>query len=175
MNRTTCTAAVAALVSVFALLVSAPASAQRAVAFISGATTGTVAGGSTVAGYEGWHDVTLVRGEVTTTRDSSTGALSGRRVHAPLRLRLPEAAGSVLFHTLQRAGESVTVQVVMLGPDGSTRYTIDLANARVTQVRVAWNATDGAVYEVELAYQRITWTHEPGGSTSTEDTTSSSG
>ncbi len=167
---------VALFLSVMALasFATASASAQRAVAFISGATTGPIAGGSVVPGYEGWHDVTLMRQEVTSPRDAGSGLPTGRRTHAPLRLRLPEAVGSVLLHDLQRRNEVTTVQVVMLGADGTTEYTIDLTGARVSQVRVAWNATDGVVYEVEFSYTRITWTHDPGGTTATDDWTTTS-
>jgi type VI secretion system secreted protein Hcp len=151
-------------------LFAAPASAQRAVAFFRGASSGVVPGGATLRGYEGWHDVTLVRHEIVSPRDPASGLPTGRRQHGPLRLRLPESVGSVTFDAMLARNENLpTVQVVMLSADGTTRYTIDLRNASISRVRTAWSPTDGAVYEIELTYESITWTHEPGGVTATDD------
>ncbi len=151
-------------------LVAAPASAQRAVAFFRGQVSGTVMGSSTVAGYEGWHDVTLVRHEITSPRDPASGLPTGRRMHSAIRLRLPESIGSVQLNSIMARNENLpSVQIVMLSADGGTVYTIDLTNASIARVRTAWSQTDGVVYELELTYQRITWTHDPGGIVAVDD------
>lgn len=169
MTRTA-TSLVIALVVCAIGLVAAPASAQRAVAFFQGARAGIVPGGSSLRGYEGWHDVALVRHEIVSPRDPATGFPTGRREHTALRLRMPESVGSVLFHRLLATNENLpSVQVVMFSADGMTSYTIDLLDASVARVRTAWSEADGVVYEIELTYSRITWTHEPGGITATDE------
>lgn len=138
----------AALVGLAIIGFAFDASAQSVAHIVAGGRV--VPGGSREAGYEDWHDVELIRHEMT--RPVAGGLPSGHPELAPIRLRLRMSNGVSTFFDALNRGQLVTVQIVSRDGDGVTNYTIDIADSRLSRVRTAWSERSGeAVIEIEIS------------------------
>ena len=151
-----------ALAAAIVLTASASASAQAAgVAYFDAGGT-AIQGDSQRSGYVGWHDVNVVRHEIVSPRDAASGLPTGRRQHKPIVVRMPVSNGTPGLVAALIANQSLTVQLVTFSSTGETVFTIDLMNASIASYRTAWSENGEAVYEIQLSYQRITYTSRDG-------------
>jgi type VI secretion system secreted protein Hcp len=141
---------------------------------------GVITGGVTIAGREGTIAVAAVRSEITTPIDLGTGNPTGKRQHHPLTITvLIDKSAPKLYEVLATNDtlSEVTLAYWRAPPDrgvnptgGEAKYfTITLANARITAITLSTQDSTQEVLEVQLTYQKITWTWVEGGISAADD------
>ena len=158
-----------------ALTAPGAALADTIVAQCEGQSQGEIEGDATMKNFEGWMNVFGFGHGVVVPFDATTGQRSGQRRHQPLRLyKAIDKATPKLYRALV-TGESVdcVVRFFQTSKQVGTMvnyFTIELENAFVSDITAASGSEGAGTREVvSIVYQKITWTYENGGITTTDD------
>jgi type VI secretion system secreted protein Hcp len=141
---------------------------------ITGQKQGYIRGGVTLKGREGTYAIQSLDNGLSVPFDQSSGQVSGQRQHKPLTFSMQIDEATPLFINAVANNENLTkTKFDFWRTDANgvdiNYFTIELVNGRVTSYE--GNATSGAAHLVTfvLAYQKITWTWNKGGITSSDD------
>lgn len=133
---------------------------------------------------EGHEDEILVEAfnhQVTIPRDPQSGQPTGQRVHKPLIITKVFDKSSPLLYTALTSGEQLTkceLKFFRTSADGQQEhyYTIELEDAIIVDITAYMpNCQDPAqahfthLEDVAFSYRKITWTHEAGGTSGSDD------
>jgi type VI secretion system secreted protein Hcp len=144
---------------------------------LTGQKTGPIKGSVTLKGREGTIMVIAVDHELSSPRDPSSGLLSGKLLHKPIRIRKEVDRSSPLLYQVLTMNENLTgweLQFWRPTPTGTevNHYTMRLTNANLANIEFHMpNTKDPDLQrytefeEVSFIYQRIEWTWTEGGIT----------
>lgn len=133
---------------------------------------------------EGHEDEILVQAfshTVTIPRDPQSGQPTGQRVHQPLKITKVFDKCSPLLYTALTSGERLTkcqVKFYRTSADGQQEhyFTIELEDAIIVDIKAYMpNCQDPGqahfthLEDVSFTYRKITWTHEVGGTSGSDD------
>lgn len=157
---------------------------------IEGATQGPITKGAFTSQsvgniyQEGHEDEILVEAfnhVVTVPTDVQSGQPTGQRVHKPLTITKVFDKSSPLLYTALTTGEKlnkVEVKWYRTNPEGKQEhyFTIKLEDAIITHINARMpNCQDPSqahfthLEDVSFTYRKITWTHEVGGTSGSDD------
>jgi type VI secretion system secreted protein Hcp len=157
---------------------------------IEGATQGPITKGAFTSQsvgniyQEGHEDEILVEAfnhVVTVPTDVQSGQPTGQRVHKPLTVTKVFDKASPLLYTALTTGEklnTVELKWFRTNPEGKQEhyFTIKLEDAIITNINARMpNCQDPAqahfthLEDVSFTYRKITWTHEVGGTSGSDD------
>jgi type VI secretion system secreted protein Hcp len=157
---------------------------------LEGATQGPISKGAFTTQsvgniyQEGHEDEILVEAFnhiVTVPTDPQSGQPTGQRVHKPLTITKVFDKASPLIYTALTTGEKlpkVEVKWYRTSPEGKQEhyFTIKLEDAIITNINSRMpNCQDPGqahfthLEDVSFTYRKITWTHEVGGTSGTDD------
>jgi type VI secretion system secreted protein Hcp len=157
---------------------------------IEGATQGPITKGAFTSQsvgniyQEGHEDEILVEAfnhVVTVPTDVQSGQPTGQRVHKPLTVTKVFDKASPLLYTALTTGEklnTVELKWFRTNPEGKQEHylTIKLEDAIITNINARMpNCQDPAqahfthLEDVSFTYRKITWTHEVGGTSGSDD------
>jgi type VI secretion system secreted protein Hcp len=139
-----------------------------------------IEGSCTVAGREGTIEVFSFGHNLVMPTDPASGLPTGVKRHSPLKiLKEIDKSSPLLYRVLvmnQTMGRFI-LRFYRMGATGREEqyFTIQLENARITGITPSFpasfliqNEPYGHMETVSFVYQRITWTWEEGGITSTD-------
>lgn len=149
---------------------------------IEGKKQGAIDGPCTMKGREKTFLVNALNHEVFMPRSPQTGLSTGKRVHNPLSIVKEIDQASPKLYMALTNGEHLTVTIkwYRTNPAGGAAeqhyFTTLLENAILVSVR-PWvpntldpNSRNYTHHEeISITYERISWTFEPGGVSSTDD------
>ena len=146
---------------------------------IVGARQGPIKGDVTAAGRVGTIAATALSSEINVPFDQASGAVTGRRQHHPMTItKLVDQATPKLYSALT-TNETLTDVTIAFwrsasaGTADKQYFTIKLTNAHIVGIRLMGpEAGEPAVEEItelQLTYQKITWTWVDGGITAQDD------
>lgn len=157
---------------------------------LEGATQGPISKGAFTTQsvgniyQEGHEDEILVEAFnhiVTVPTDPQSGQPTGQRVHKPLTITKVFDKASPLLYTALTTGEKlpkVEVKWYRTSPEGKQEhyFTIKLEDAIITNINSRMpNCQDPGqahfthLEDVSFTYRKITWTHEVGGTSGSDD------
>ena len=148
---------------------------------LKGETVGDIKSASGVEGLDEYIRVINAEHLIESPRDIATGRATGRRRHLPLRLVAAINKETPIIAQSLCNNENITefrIRWTAPNPTGDMVHvaTTELVNARIVNIRILnhftledrWKKYPG-VYEMEVVYQRITWTWEEGGISAYDD------
>lgn len=140
---------------------------------------GEIRGDVTIKGHEETIMVLDLDRSILSPRDAASGLPTGKRVHSPVVITKRIDKASPLLMKALVDNENLEVQLSVYGATKSGLemlcYTIQLADASIAGIKQYMNFNETAgitgdhLEEVSFAYQKITWTYEPGGIISEDD------
>ncbi|MEM6930953.1 MAG: Hcp family type VI secretion system effector [Myxococcota bacterium] len=148
---------------------------------VEGESQGSIDGSSTRAGHENEIEIYGWSHEIISPRDAASGLPTGRRQHKPITLTKPIDKATPLLAGAHVNNETLTSVVLRAYEPNAAGveeqyYTIELINASIVGIRAEMlnnkypeNQTHETREHVSLVYQRIVWTHETSGASSTDD------
>ena len=148
---------------------------------LKGQVQGDIKGSVTLAGREDSIMVIGFNHEVVSPRDAASGLPTGKRQHQPLTITKEIDKSSPLLMNALTNNENLTeVTLRFWQPSRSGQevqfYTIQLKNAAIIDIRQEMlnnkypeNMQMKELEHVSFAYQKITWTFEDGGISSSDD------
>ena len=131
---------------------------------------GVVEGGCDVKGREGWMECVAMSHRVYTPIDTTTGMITGNRVHEPYQVtKMTDNATPLLFKHVCMGTKLKTVKLhfFQITPQGKEEeyFTIVLENAQVISMDPVLYNTRSPEFEklphlekVKFGYEQITWT-----------------
>lgn len=171
-------------VGVFALIVLV-ATAPAALALVSyfatidSQQTGRIPGGVTQKGREGTIEVLSIDHEIVSPRDPATGQATGKRQHKPMSLHVKlDKSAPRLFQAMVTNDTLSKVSLRGYVPSQNgvevQHFMVELTNAQISRIAMssvthASGAPEKDTIELELVYQKITWTWTDGGITAEDD------
>jgi type VI secretion system secreted protein Hcp len=174
----------ATVLTITTLLASSPAiAAHEAYMTVKGQKAGVVKGGATAKGQEGSIVVLSTSLAITSPRDATSGLPTGQRVHQPIVITKELDKSSPILWNMLVTNENisnVTIKYVRAAANGAEPqiYQIKLTNASISSITFhqpnSALADSRAVNEYEdvtFTYQKIEWTWNDGGITSTDEWT----
>ena len=102
--------------------------------------------------------------EIVSPRDPASGLPTGQRQHRPATVKVQWGSTTPKFINALVTNENLTSVLIGLLRNGTKVATIKLTNASVAH----YVQTDDAV-ELDMTYQKITWTWVAGGTTAQDD------
>ncbi len=148
---------------------------------LTGDTQGEIKGSVTQAGREDSIMVIAFDHEVVSPRDAASGLPTGKRQHKPLTITKEiDESTPVLMNVLTNNENLSEVILQFWQPSRSGNefqyYTIELTNASIVDIhqemlnnKYPENMQHKEREHISFVYQKITWTYEDGGITSTDD------
>jgi type VI secretion system secreted protein Hcp len=148
---------------------------------LTGETQGEIKGSVTQAGREDSIMVIAFSHEVESPRNVSSGLATGKRQHKPLTITKEIDKSTPLLMNALTNNENLPVVILQFWqPSRSGRefqyYTIELTNAGIVDIhqemlnnKYPENMQHMEREHISFVYQKITWTYEDGGITSTDE------
>jgi len=148
---------------------------------LTGDTQGEIRGSVTQAGREDSIMVIAFNHEVESPRNASSGLATGKRQHKPLIITKEiDKSTPLLMNALTNNENLPEVILQFWQPSRSGRefqyYTVELTNASIVEIRQEMlnnkypeNMPHPEREHISFVYEKITWTYEDGGITSTDD------
>lgn len=156
--------------------------AMNAYLKIKGQKQGDIKGGVVQKGREGSIEVDSSAHEITSSRDASSGAATGRRQHKPFTVVVEvDRALPLLYNALvtNETLTSVELKYYRSGEKGggdAQFFTVKLTNASIASIRFVQpnskspdQARLGETAEIAFSYQKIEWTWNDGGIRAQDD------
>jgi type VI secretion system secreted protein Hcp len=148
---------------------------------LTGDIQGEINGSVTQAGREDSIMVIAFSHEVESPRNASSGLATGKRQHKPLIITKEIDKSTPLLINALTTNENLSEVILQFWqPSRSGRefqyYTIELTNARIVDIhqemlnnKYPENMQHSEREHISFVYQKITWTYEDGGITSTDN------
>jgi type VI secretion system secreted protein Hcp len=148
--------------------------------FLKAKKTGAIQGDSsqTSLGREKSIECLSFEHEVTTARETASGAATGRRTYVPIKIRKRIDRASPLIAQALVNNEEISGKFMFFRPspvgDGTTQqfYTIEISQGRIASLKqfVPDSTDDEHAHrepeeEVAFTFHKITWTYTDGGVT----------
>ena len=148
---------------------------------LTGDIQGEINGSVTQAGREDSIMVIAFNHEVESPRNATSGLATGKRQHKPLIITKEIDKSTPLLMNALTNNENLSEVILQFWrPSRSGKefqfYTIELTNARIVDIhqemlnnKYPENMQHAEREHISFVYQKITWTYEDGGITSTDD------